>query len=55
MSPLGHFGAHTNFGLIYKISKDIATARINKKLSYRLGTARHESLPKIAEINVEMG
>jgi len=25
----------------------------NKKLSYRLGTARRESLPKIAEMDVE--
>jgi len=26
----------------------------NKKLSYRLGTARRESLPKIPEMDVEM-
>ena len=27
---------------------------LNKKFSYRLGTARHERLPKIAEMDVEM-
>jgi len=27
---------------------------LNKKVSYRLGTARRESLPKIAEMDVEM-
>jgi len=45
---------HNNFGLIYKILKDIAITRSNKKLSYYWETARGESLPQIAEIDVEM-
>jgi len=58
MSMKSHLGdyilRHNNFGLIYEISKDIATAISNKKLSYCWETVRRESIPRIAEMDVEM-
>ena len=53
--PLGDYILrHNNVGLIYKISKNIATARKNKKLSYCWETVRRESMPRIAKMDVEM-
>jgi len=54
-TPLGDcILRHNNVGLIYKISKNIATARKNKKLSYCWETVRRESMPRIAKMDVEM-
>jgi len=38
----------------YELWKDIATAGNNKKLSYCWETVRRESMPRIAEMDVEM-
>jgi len=53
--PLGYYILrHNNFDLKYELSKDIVTARSNKKLSYCWETVRRESMPRIAEMDVEI-
>jgi len=53
--PLGDYILkHNNCSLIYERWKCIATTRINKKLSYCWETVRRESMPRIAEMDVEM-
>jgi len=44
----------TSSVLCYLLHLHVAVAYTYKKNSYRLGTARRENLPKIAEMDVEM-
>jgi len=50
----GYIVQHNNCGFECEGSEDIASERSDKKLSYCWETVRRESMPRIAEMDVEM-